>query len=71
MKANPDNEFSWPTLFLVTSCSFLGFGGIIKLIHGSPEHAAIFLKIGVGSLILFILGLCWFSMNKSSKVADD
>jgi FtsH-binding integral membrane protein len=66
MKTKQDPEFSWNMLFIVTAISFLAFSGFIKLIDGSPEHAGFFLKIGVASLVLFIVSLIAGSEAKTS-----
>ncbi|HLG41645.1 MAG TPA: hypothetical protein VI461_18335, partial [Chitinophagaceae bacterium] len=60
-----DTEFSWNMLFIVTAICFFAFSGFIKIINGSPAHSALFIKIGVASLVLFFFSLIAGTLSKS------
>jgi len=69
MPAKKEKEatpFSWSLLFFVTSVSFFSFGGFVKLINGSPDHADLFFKIGI---ISAVTGSVVFIFNLSVQLA--
>jgi hypothetical protein len=55
MSQQEAREFSWPTLFIVTSSSFFAFAAFTKLINGTAWHSALFFRIGFVSFVFFAI----------------